>query len=72
MSSFLRYLLFGLLLLLLRQIGDFLQAPSFLKATAGVVAFLLLVAVLVTWPQIKKEWRNRTKKPFIKGEGIDK
>ena len=70
MSSFLLYLMFGLLLLLIRWIGDILQTPSFLKGTAGAIAFLLLVAVLVTWPQMKKQWRKRTKKPFIKGRGL--
>ena len=70
MASFLQYLMFGLLLLLIRWIGVFFQKPFFFEAVAGMIAFLLLVSVLVTWPQMKKQWRKRTKKPFIKGRGL--
>ncbi len=71
MSRFQQYLFLGGMLLLLQRTaaGKSLQSASFLITVGGIIAVLLLVAVLVTLPRMKEKWRERKKKPLEGDEG---
>jgi len=71
MSRLQQYLFLGGMLALLQwtSTGFLLQSPAFLRVVAKIIAVLLIVAVLVTWPRIKKKWRERQERLSGEDEG---
>ena len=65
MSKFQQYFILGggILLIQWAPIRQLLQSSTFLNVVWGIIGFLLIVAVVITWPGIKKklkEWKEHS------------
>lgn len=66
MSKLKQYFLLGGIIFLIQwsPVRQMLQSSTFLNVVWGIIGFLLIVAVIVTWPGIKKKLKERKKHSF--------
>ena len=64
MSKLQQYILLGGLLFLIygTPIGRLLKSSAFLNVVWGMIGFLLIVAVIITWPEIKEKLKKKKKR----------
>ena len=66
MSKLKQYVLLGGLIFLIcgTPIGRLLKSSTFLNVIWGIIGFLLIIAVIVTWPEIKEKRQTKKKRSF--------
>lgn len=66
------YLLYGGLIALLywSPVRDFLQSPAFMNTVLWIIGGLWGLVIIVTFPAIKRKWKERRNKDSNDKEGV--